>query len=317
LPAIPYGIPSVIGGVWRNGHSALASLRTRFLLLALIAIALTIISSNAYAQTSQTGNVIYGNSVGLPADATIQSVTFTQQGDNLVTTFQVEGTISTAYGYTIGIRASEATPNDQLSDYIISYSYTVVGPGPYFLVGKTNTATPIVDSTVIGGTWTASVPLSWINDLTDFWVETSVVQTVSWGVQLIDSAPHTSFGQHSYVEIILPSSAYTTSSYMLFTSTSATSSLQMTQAPQSTSQVTNNMTLVELVVAAIIVICVLASYLFYSRRPKSKQTKLDSIVSQSSAQLGPRMSTMFCNQCGAKITSDSKFCKECGAGQIQ
>lgn len=111
--------------------------------------------------STQEGNVIYGSSVGLPSDATIQSVAFTLQGDNLVTTFQVKGAISTAYGYTIGIRASEASSNDQYSDYIISYSYTPVGAGPYFLDGKTNTATPIVDSTVSGGTWTASVPLSW------------------------------------------------------------------------------------------------------------------------------------------------------------
>jgi predicted amidophosphoribosyltransferase len=41
------------------------------------------------------------------------------------------------------------------------------------------------------------------------------------------------------------------------------------------------------------------------------------MVAQSSPRLGSQASTMFCNQCGAKITRDSKFCKECGAGQIQ
>lgn len=70
---------------------------------------------------------------------------------------------------------------------------------------------------------------------------------------------------------------------------------------------------------AIVSILVFVWYFFHSRRPKSIQIKLDSVFvenhTQSLTHRPSQESTMFCNQCGSKITRDSKFCKECGSKQ--
>jgi hypothetical protein len=70
-----------------------------------------------------------------------------------------------------------------------------------------------------------------------------------------------------------------------------------------------------------------------SRKAKSKQTKLDTITTEQPVQPHPELDsqpptqnstvtlanpspdTMFCNQCGARIKRNSKFCKECGIKQ--
>lgn len=59
------------------------------------------------APSAQGGNVIYGGTLsGLPPDGTISQVSFSLEGGNLVTVFQVQGQISTTYAYTIGISDS-------------------------------------------------------------------------------------------------------------------------------------------------------------------------------------------------------------------
>jgi hypothetical protein len=81
----------------------------------------------------------------------------------------------------------------------------------------------------------------------------------------------------------------------------------------------------------IIVVGVIAYRVYGSKRRKETvQTKLDSVIVQTQQQppvqqqplpiQTPReivssKDVMFCNQCGSRITRDSKFCKECGATQ--
>jgi zinc-ribbon domain len=84
-----------------------------------------------------------------------------------------------------------------------------------------------------------------------------------------------------------------------------------------------------LLVLAIAVIAGLAIGAYYwqskGRKRKSKQTKLDSMLTSKPTSTPPAQprkaetqtpaSTMFCSRCGARITRDSKFCKECGSEQ--
>ena len=81
----------------------------------------------------------------------------------------------------------------------------------------------------------------------------------------------------------------------------------------------------------IIVIGVIAYHVYGSKRRKETvQTKLDSVMvqpqqplpvqqqplpSQTPSETVSPKGMMFCNQCGARITRESKFCKECGATQ--
>jgi hypothetical protein len=85
-----------------------------------------------------------------------------------------------------------------------------------------------------------------------------------------------------------------------------------------------------LLVLAVVVIAGLAigAVIYWQRKGrmrKSKQTKLDSMLTSKPTSTPPAQtrkaetqtsaSTMFCSQCGARITRDSKFCKECGSDQ--
>ncbi len=87
-------------------------------------------------------------------------------------------------------------------------------------------------------------------------------------------------------------------------------------------------------VAIVVAVIVLVYFLRRSKgKGKATQMKLDSVLTQKPSALPESITQipiaspkpkpeapaldMFCNQCGARITRDSKFCKECGAGQIQ
>jgi len=258
-------------------------------------------------------SVIYGHSTGLPQDATISSVTFAREGDNLVTTFQVQGLITNAYGYTIGIKAKNS--NNQYSDYIIAYSYSLLGTGANFYDGITNTTTHIVDSTVSGSIWTASVPLSWIDGLTDFLAVTTVVQTVSWGIRLVDSAPSPfSPGHVQFVEVNLPPSiGATTSKTTTQTYTTSMPSLQMPQPPQSTgSQSTSNTLQLVLVIAVIAAAVLVFLFIRLKRGKKPKATKAEKVDSKTKKAASGKA---FCVNCGKELPADWKFCRHCGTKQ--
>lgn len=151
-------------------------------------------------------NFIYGGLAGPPADAAIRAVSFSLQADNLVTTFQVQGRISTAYAYHIDVKSD---PTNNQADYVIGYnyngSYNGQGSSPYFHDVRKN-MTSIPNSSVNGNTWTASVPMSWINGLTHFWATAASLQYRNTGiVYLVDAAPFgVPFGNLEYAEINLP-----------------------------------------------------------------------------------------------------------------
>lgn len=172
-------------------------MRRIYLLLVLTALIFTV--PNVRGQTT---SIINGTGQpGLPPDAAIRSVTFSLEGGSFVTNFQVQGSISSAYGYTIDLKVQSANYEP---DYMITYNYAQVGAGAYFVDVKTNKITPITTSTISGNSWTVSIPFSLINNLTDFWAGATTLQVQSWGTQMIDGAPSNSSPGHlQFAEINL------------------------------------------------------------------------------------------------------------------
>lgn len=85
----------------------------------------------------------------------------------------------------------------------------------------------------------------------------------------------------------------------------------MTQPSQSTSHVTDNILLVGLVIAVIVV--ALAGLFIYSKRGKkskeSKGVKIDSTTKKAVS------GKAFCINCGKELPADWKFCRHCGTKQ--
>jgi type II secretory pathway pseudopilin PulG len=69
-----------------------------------------------------------------------------------------------------------------------------------------------------------------------------------------------------------------------------------------------------LIVVAIVVILGLVGIILYRKRSGQVREDIRQPTEKSSAQSEPikQKSGMFCLKCGAKISRDSKFCKECG-----
>ena len=119
---------------------------------------------------------IYGTGTGI-ADATIDTVTFTRSGGDLVTTFRVKGTISSLYSYQVGVVSYEKFDGDY-SYKIYTYRQETPGQGSYGriitkhseLYDKTRDTTEQIASIFNKDTWTATIPLSLVGYRTYFWV---------------------------------------------------------------------------------------------------------------------------------------------------
>jgi len=112
-------------------------------------------------------NVIIGTKTGIPADATIKKVTFDRSGDDLVTTFQVKGSITNQYSYQIAIVLYEKNDGD-FAFKILTYP-SPISTEPQFYIKDTRKSESI-HSKIERDTWTAWTPLSLMNYRAHFWV---------------------------------------------------------------------------------------------------------------------------------------------------
>ncbi|HKM75402.1 MAG TPA: zinc-ribbon domain-containing protein [Candidatus Bathyarchaeia archaeon] len=288
-----------------------------------------VVSQNPSSSTG--GIIIYGSGgKGVPPDGAISFVTFTLQtltpaSEDLVTTFQVQGSISDAYSYTIDIKAN---PADAEPDYMITFNYSPIGAGPYFYDVNKNTTTLITNSIVNGNIWQTYVPYSWINDLANFWAGATTLQTVSWGIQFIDTAPGGPSGPLQYTEISLGSKTatfttvqqpqatqtYTTpsASYTLNSTTessplqisTASSTLNATSAPSGINAWTFG-------IVSLVIIIFVAVWIIAGKKP------IPPLQQQSPPQPKEptKIAKQFCVNCGSTLPVGSKFCNKCGAQQ--
>jgi hypothetical protein len=155
-------------------------MRRTLIILLICFLAMVVIDAKPVHATS---NIIYGHSISsasLP-DATIKQVSFSRDGDNLVTSLQVYGHISGLYSYQIAIVTSPFLFSKGYTQGIydirfIESSYNIYTtptnvsfPKSRSLI-KSSTSSDNEQFTISGDTWTAWTPLSRIGFKTHFWV---------------------------------------------------------------------------------------------------------------------------------------------------
>ncbi|MGA3298201.1 MAG: zinc ribbon domain-containing protein [Candidatus Bathyarchaeia archaeon] len=114
-----------------------------------------------------TSNVIYGSSTGFPADATISQVSFSRDGDSLVTSFQVKGQISdTTHYYVIAIQFTSSFMAYPPYRLVLSSLNHFRATHWDYAAQKTTQ----IQYDVKGNTWTSWTPLALLSGKTHFWV---------------------------------------------------------------------------------------------------------------------------------------------------
>ena len=192
--------------VWKtkvlsNGDSPMRMLLARVLLVVIVISCYVV--GPSYVQQTVANDVptIYGTGTGT-ADATIETVTFARDHEDLVTTFRVKGTISSSYSYQIGVVFYEKFDGDY--SYKI-FTYRQEEPGIYSygriitkhsaLYDKARNTTEQIASIFKGDTWTASIPLSLIGYRTHFWVWVGIFDQLKkdWADFYPPAAPQNNF----------------------------------------------------------------------------------------------------------------------------
>jgi ribosomal protein L40E len=163
-------------------------------ILCLCLVAVSIYATLSILPVQAEGNVIYGTNTGIPVDATISKVTFDRSGDDLVTTFEVKGRISTVYSYQIAIVLSPPT-SANFAYKVLTYSGGYTEPSFFnYGTGKTET----IRYKIEGKTWTAWTPLSYLNYQVHFWVW---IGTLSGSYNWIDTGNQL---ENTFFEVKLP-----------------------------------------------------------------------------------------------------------------
>jgi hypothetical protein len=131
--------------------------------------------------------VIYGEKTGVFPDATIKQVAFSRDGDDLVTSFQVNGQISETYDYQIAVLLSP-NPSDGFTYKIVSCEFCGVNSTSFFFV-KSNASTTPIEYTIEGDTWTAWTPLSLMGGRSHFWVWVGILDSFNSWMDMLPSPP--------------------------------------------------------------------------------------------------------------------------------
>jgi hypothetical protein len=153
-------------------------------------------------------NVIYGDPIGTNLDALIKRVSFSREGNNLVTTVQVVGRISGTFTYHIGIMSYSNYDGD--FQYKIFLYQASAGQKSYVCKKPAYTCEP-VQYTIEGDTWTAWTPLTLLGSKSHFWVWIGIGKPVltSSGSEIVDwfdvlPSPYQYTYRKLNYEIVLP-----------------------------------------------------------------------------------------------------------------